>query len=94
MSGNQVHTSFPPILKNLRDRHIKHLCDPERQIERGRVFRRLDGVDGLPRYPDPFGQLLLGHFPVLKAQYPDPVRDLIVIHIRPFSGTGESWLCA
>jgi hypothetical protein len=34
---------------------------------------------------------MLGHFPVLEAQHPDPVRNLIVCHVRPFSGTGISW---
>ncbi len=48
------------------------------------VLVALDGIDGLARDPDPIGQLLLRHLPVVGAQLPDGVGEPAVplAHLR------------
>ena len=49
--------------------------DPKRHLEGWRVLATLDGVDGLARDADAFGQLLLRHLIVVEPETADGVVD-------------------
>lgn len=71
-----LHTAVcSPIRKRFPDRHAQCFCNPERRLQRGRIFVLLDGVDGLARDADFRRQLGLSHLVAIEAQAADVVGD-------------------
>ena len=74
------------VAKHLVKGCLKRQGNLERNLEAGRVLALLDRNNGLSRYSDAIGKLLLGHFIAGETQLSNIVCDSSW-HLRPPAGS-------